>query len=124
LEALSRGAARVTFVESGRQAADRIEENLRAFGSDGGEVHREDAIAYLAGASSAYELVFADPPYNYERTADLPSLIFGRGLMKPGGILLIEHAKELSFASTPLYAIGPVKRFGRTIVTFMQGPEQ
>jgi len=124
LEALSRGAASVIFVESGREAADKIEENLRAFGSARGEVIREDAISYLARTNSPCDLIFADPPYTYEGTGELPSLIFGRRLVTSQGYLLIEHTKELSFASTATYTIGPVKRFGRTFVTFIQGPEQ
>jgi 16S rRNA (guanine(966)-N(2))-methyltransferase RsmD len=124
LEALSRGAANVTFVESGQAAADKIEENLRAFGSDRGVVIREDAISYLARASNSCDLIFADPPYSYGGTSELPSLVFGRRLVTSRGYLLIEHTKEISFASTPLYTIRAVKRFGRTFVTFIQGPEQ
>ncbi len=124
LEALSRGAASVVFVEGGREAAACIEETLTEYGcGSSGTVVCDDALMYLAQEACAYDLVFADPPYTYEKTADLPRLIFSRGIVRPGGYLLIEHARSLSFHDTELYAAGPAKRFGRTIVTFFRGTE-
>src|SRR5512135_2942531 len=59
LEALSRGAASVVFVEGGREAALAIEETLEAFGcASSADVIQGDALAFLAGESSAYDLVF------------------------------------------------------------------
>ena len=121
LEALSRGAASALFVEGDRGAAAMIEGTLKEFGCDASAVVIcADALAFLEQETAAYDLVFADPPYAFEKTAELPRLIISRGLLRPGGFLLIEHARSLSFDSTDLYAVGPVKRFGRTIVTFFQ----
>lgn len=122
LEALSRGAASAVFVEGDRSAAGMIEGTVKEFGcGPSAVVICADALAFLEQETEAYDLIFADPPYAFEKTAALPRLIFSRGLLGPRGILLIEHARPLSFDSTELYAVGPVKRFGRTIVTFFQG---
>jgi 16S rRNA (guanine966-N2)-methyltransferase len=122
LEALSRGASTVVFVEGNREAAGYLEETLRNFGCrDAAEVICEDAAAFMEREARAFDLVFADPPYTYKETSGLPRLLFGRGLIRPGGYLLIEHARPLSFTSTDLYTAGPEKRFGRTTVTFFQG---
>jgi 16S rRNA (guanine966-N2)-methyltransferase len=121
IEALSRGAANVTFVETGRDAVAYLEENLRMLGCEtAAEVYSMDAVDFLSRYHESYDLVFADPPYAYERTAELPALIFGQGIVRPGGYLLIEHAKGLHFESTQHYHVGPEKRFGRTLVTFFQ----
>jgi 16S rRNA (guanine966-N2)-methyltransferase len=122
LEALSRGASSVVFVEGNREATVYLEETLRKFKCrDAAEVVCEDALAFLAREARAFDLIFADPPYAYEETGKLPRLLFGRGMIRPGGYLLIEHARSLSFTSTDLYTAGPEKRFGRTTVTFFQG---
>lgn len=65
IEALSRGAAEVDFVDSGRPAVEAIERNLSELGATGG-VHRRDALSWLTDAAGgrAYDLVFCDPPYD------------------------------------------------------------
>jgi 16S rRNA (guanine966-N2)-methyltransferase len=66
LEALSRGAAGVTFVESDRAAADTIVRNLDKLSLEGATVLREDAVRKLAAdaaVSRRYDLVLIDPPY-------------------------------------------------------------
>jgi 16S rRNA (guanine966-N2)-methyltransferase len=122
LEALSRGAHQVVFVEADRDAAGCIQKTLNEFGcNQAATVLCEDALLFLGSEKATYDLVFADPPYACAYTADLPGRIFSGGFVRPGGYLLIEHAAPLSFASTGQYDAGPAKRFGRTIVTFFQG---
>lgn len=67
IEASSRGAAGVTFVDSSATAVAAIRRNLNALGVDA-EVRRQDALAYLKTASRdarQYDLVFLDPPYRH-----------------------------------------------------------
>jgi 16S rRNA (guanine966-N2)-methyltransferase len=67
LEALSRGASRVVFVETGSAALDAIERNLDKLGLTGAEIAREDAPRRLradARAGRRYDLVLIDPPYH------------------------------------------------------------
>jgi 16S rRNA (guanine966-N2)-methyltransferase len=66
LEALSRGAASATFVESARPALAAIRANLTATGEEG-DVAASDAIEWLranAGRARPFDLVFCDPPYD------------------------------------------------------------
>jgi 16S rRNA (guanine966-N2)-methyltransferase len=66
LEALSRGAERVTFVESDREAAEAIVRNLDKLRLDSAVVLREDAgrkLAADAAGGKRYDLVLIDPPY-------------------------------------------------------------
>ena len=65
IEALSRGAANVTFVDSAAPAIAAIERNLAALGATA-EVRRADALRFLGGARAQgrqYDLVLLDPPY-------------------------------------------------------------
>jgi 16S rRNA (guanine966-N2)-methyltransferase len=63
IESLSRGAAEAVFVDSDARAIAAVRRNLDAIGVEA-PVHRRDAFAWLAGASGAFDLVFADPPYS------------------------------------------------------------
>jgi 16S rRNA (guanine966-N2)-methyltransferase len=63
IEALSRGAASVVFVEHHAQAAATIRRNLDELGTEG-DVRRQDAMAFLAASRATFDLVFCDPPYD------------------------------------------------------------
>jgi 16S rRNA (guanine966-N2)-methyltransferase len=123
IEALSRGASHATFVETNPDALEYIEKNVETLGCiETTEIHSMDAMQFLRRSQEHYDLVFADPPYTYEETANIPAVVFEDKILKKHGYLLIEHAAKLEFSSTPLYHAGPSKKFGRTIVTFFHHP--
>ncbi len=99
IEALSRGAALVYFVESSRAAADLITENLKSLGiATGfvmvrGEVRNSLRSLQKAGAVANY--VFLDPPYRLqdEYAGTLASLAESKLLAAPG-VVIAEHDKR------------------------------
>jgi 16S rRNA (guanine966-N2)-methyltransferase len=69
IEALSRGASHVAFVDSAGAAIAALRRNLDALAAEA-EVRRQDALVYLRSASRdarLYDLVFLDPPYRHAR---------------------------------------------------------
>lgn len=67
VEALSRGADAVVFVESNREVAEAIQQNLKQLELEGGNVVNADAIGWLKSGSAAaasFNIVFLDPPFN------------------------------------------------------------
>jgi 16S rRNA (guanine(966)-N(2))-methyltransferase RsmD len=64
IEALSRGAAEATFVDSDQRAAAAIRRNLDELGVAAATVRRRDVLAFLRSADGQFDLVFADPPYS------------------------------------------------------------
>ena len=78
IEALSRGAASVCFVESERRALAAIKANLVATGFDGAPevvVVRSDVSAFLGETSTHYDLAFVDPPYAFGAWAALLAVL-------------------------------------------------
>jgi 16S rRNA (guanine966-N2)-methyltransferase len=101
IEALSRGAGSVTFVERDPRAVRLIESNLqRCAVTDRYAIIRAsftDASARLAGA--LFDIVFVDPPYGVrDMTAALAA---GAGLVAAGGLLVLEHATRDAAADAP-----------------------
>jgi 16S rRNA (guanine966-N2)-methyltransferase len=122
LEALSREAAHAVFVENSPSAIQYLRENVRALGCEADvEIVAKDSIAFVGEATGRYNLVFADPPYSYERTKELPALIFDRMLVGDHGFLVVEHPPDCTFSDTSAFRVGPQRRFGRTRVTFFRG---
>jgi 16S rRNA (guanine966-N2)-methyltransferase len=91
LEALSRGAAHVTFVEQDARARALITANLARCGVTGGyTIERGPAEAVLARLEPVFDVVFLDPPYD---TAELgPAVSLGVRLLAAGGTCVLEHA--------------------------------
>ena len=71
IEALSRGAASATFVDSSPRAAGAVRANLAEVGAEG-EVLRRDALRWLGSAEGVWDLVFADPPYDLAARVGVP----------------------------------------------------
>lgn len=70
IEALSRGAARVTFVDADPRALTVVRANLAATGlAADAEVVRSDAVRFLAGAPGRFDVALLDPPYRFDDEA-------------------------------------------------------
>ncbi|MGH8963249.1 MAG: 16S rRNA (guanine(966)-N(2))-methyltransferase RsmD [Jatrophihabitantaceae bacterium] len=95
LEALSRGAATVTFVESDRAACEVLRRNVDAVALPGATVVRRPVESVLATATTERaEFVFADPPYvlsGAQLSAVLARLVVG-GWLAGGAILVVERS--------------------------------
>ncbi len=126
IEALSRGAASCTFVESDRRACASIQKNLEKTRLAGGEVISADAIRWLARApAGAYEIIFADPPYaKYPSDRDFtPELLGSEGLrqaLAPGGLFVLEHLPGAQLPLGEHWQCVRQKRYGATEVAFLQ----
>jgi 16S rRNA (guanine966-N2)-methyltransferase len=111
IEALSRRAARATFVDSDHAAIDAIRHNLGVLPDGTGEavvVHR-DALRFAAGAPFS-DVVLADPPYRYDGWVDLLAALASRT-----GLLVAESSEPLE--TGPEWETVKVKRYGGTVVT-------
>lgn len=125
-EALSRGAERVVFVDVGDESYDAMTANAEKLGClPSCSIILMDAIRFLDYTRDIFNLIFADPPYRYERISELPRLIFERKLLKKGGFLIIEHSKKTTFEPHPLYRMMLQKEFGNTRLSiFIHGDEK
>ena len=84
LEALSRGARRVTFVDSSRVSLDLLRRNIEHLGcADRCVVHQADVGWYLEHVRCSFDLVLADPPY------------------RPGGFIVLEHGTATPVTDMP-----------------------
>ncbi len=99
IEALSRGAAKVYFVESSRLAANLIQRNLRSLGLETGfEVLREDvtrALRTLEARKITADFIFLDPPYRMEKIYEQTlQLLSHSSLLNPETVVVAEHDKR------------------------------
>ena len=58
-------------------------------------------MRYIASAPASFDFVFADPPYDMEGFAGIPSAILSSGLLRPGALFTIEHSARHDFSTLP-----------------------
>ncbi|MGB8508681.1 MAG: 16S rRNA (guanine(966)-N(2))-methyltransferase RsmD [Pyrinomonadaceae bacterium] len=97
IEALSRGAAHVTFVERSPKACAVIEANLSRCDAnmEQVEVMTEDTLSFLHREAEVggktWDVAFYDPPYSTDYTDTLALFAGGAALRRKGGVLVVEH---------------------------------
>jgi 16S rRNA (guanine966-N2)-methyltransferase len=101
LEALSRGAAHVTFVERDAAAAQALRLLLREWRACDARVERADALRYLAGEARPFDLVFLDPPFGADLLGRAAALLEERHWLRAGARIYLECAARDGLPSLP-----------------------
>jgi 16S rRNA (guanine966-N2)-methyltransferase len=120
LEALSRGAAHATFVESEPKAAAVIKRNAAKLGA-------EDRVRLLNGSAIAlpksdpFDLIFADPPYARGSGTGVVKSVVAADWLAPGGWMSVETSREDQVDPGP-FAIEAMRDVGRARLTLLRRP--
>ncbi len=125
LEALSRGAAHVTFVERDARAVAALRANVAALDAGGrARIVRDDAgraLARLAGETARFEVVFLDPPYETTLAVETLAALGAGGVTDPGAIVVAQHrTKRPPGERVGALAAWRTRRFGETTLTFFR----
>lgn len=123
IEALSRGAAHATFVDSGKPALAAVRANLAALGLDvRATVLAQDAVGAAARhrPPTPWRFVFVDPPYRSD-LATRAVLALPSESLAPGAVIVIEHDRR----NAPPDALGSLlrtdqRRYGDTLISFFE----
>jgi 16S rRNA (guanine966-N2)-methyltransferase len=116
LEALSRGAASVTFVESDRDAVRTINANLDKLKLRG-SVLQQDAVRAASGDRRTYDLVLCDPPYDYDHARLLPHLA---KLVSTDGVLVYETSGRADPPDVPGLDVRTSRKYGSARLTLFE----
>lgn len=120
IEALSRGAASVTFVEGSSTAMRVLRENLRRTRMSGAVIcHQITLPRALDSLGGTFDILFADPPYAYTGYAELLEELVARGLLADNAWVILEHSQK----NAPPDAVASLERFrearyGDTVLSF------
>ena len=119
LEALSRGAAQVTFVERAGAALRALRANLEKLGVGGeAQVVRGDAMSYVRGLEpGAFDVALADPPYGQDLADALARTFQARPF---ADTLWIEHRKN---DHVTVWDGARARRYGDTVITMLPAPQ-
>jgi 16S rRNA (guanine(966)-N(2))-methyltransferase RsmD len=119
IEALSRGAERVVFVDASRASLNLVNQNIELTGFEGrSQTVLSKVESFLKKPSGSYDIVFLDPPYEDEMQP-LLELIAGARILRPGSIVIAEHfKKQPSPASAGDLTLYREAKYGDTVLAF------
>ena len=102
LEALSRGAAEVVFVEQSRAAARNLTEQLKLLGAgQKGRVMEMGAARFLKEGGQPFDIAFLDPPFGQDALAQYVPLLEGGNWLKADGLVYLENPRAEGIPKLP-----------------------
>lgn len=121
IELVSRGCERVISVEKDPQHHAFIRKIMNEVKTDRCIPLRVDAFKYMARCKEQFDFIFADPPYALPELPQIPDLIFARNLLKPDGLFVLEHGKDMSFGNHPHFM--EHRHYGNVNFSFFKAAE-
>lgn len=115
----SRGADNITAVDADfgcikfiKQTAAEFDFNISAI--------KSDVIKFLAAHKAAYDIIFADPPYNMDQQVfeEIITLVFENELLQEDGMMIIEHSKHTSLDHMMNFSFR--KNYGGSVFSFFE----
>jgi 16S rRNA (guanine966-N2)-methyltransferase len=122
LEALSRGAASVVFVDTGAEARGLIRDHIEAFGAGGvTKLLRRDATNLgPAGTMGPVDLVFLDPPYGKGLGEQALAGLREGGWLKPETVLVLEEGSDAAMSLPAGFTLDDRRTYGAAAVHFLR----
>lgn len=122
LEALSRGAKEVIFVDNNLNALKVLKKNIiLAKYEEKAHIYSMDALEYLKGTKSKFDIIFLDPPYMDGYYSKVLNLIIECDVLIPDGLVVIESKKNTLFLQeSSLFLMEKERTYGKTTVTYLR----
>lgn len=121
IEAISRGAASVVFVERARASLDALRRNLAALGlGQGARIVARDvaaAVADLGRAGERFDLVLLDPPYEAGEDERTLRAVVAARILAPGAVLVVERSRRHALAPISGLVLQDERRYGDSVVS-------
>jgi len=119
IEAISRGADSVTFVDNSFKSIQAIKKNLEKLGIfHKSTVRRQKTSSFLNSSTEKFDYIFIDPPYNKNLVDETLILIFKNMLLEEKGIIIVEHSvnEQIAFKK---FEIFKQKNLGESKISFL-----
>jgi 16S rRNA (guanine(966)-N(2))-methyltransferase RsmD len=119
LEFLSRGVGKVTAVDTHTNCLKFVQKNANSIGiTNGIETVKSDLISFIKSTNQTFDIIFADPPFNYDNYSEIVKEVFERNLLHEEGVLILEHSKQKSFATEQKFSF--YRNYGNVTFSFFK----
>ena len=119
LEAASRGASSVTFVEMDKIKKSVLQENIKIAEKCKTEIFIMSAERFVSLTKNKFDMIFLDPPFPLKKKQELLDLVSKKKILNPSGIVMIHHpAEEVWSDNIDTLALEDKRKYGRSILLF------
>jgi 16S rRNA (guanine966-N2)-methyltransferase len=118
LELASRGCKEIISVDNNRNCIQFQQQTCLSWKASGIKTIKEDVFKYISFTQIKVDLVFADPPYALKGINEIPSIIIKNTVVKPGGLLILEHGDDQNFEGFPHFE--EVRKYGNVNFSIFQ----
>ncbi|TVQ17286.1 MAG: methyltransferase domain-containing protein [Bacteroidetes bacterium] len=120
-EFASRGTPEVIAVDMNNHCVQFIKKTAEIFGMENLRAVRAEAFHFLSFCKVSFDIVFADPPYDLKGIPEIPVKVFEANVVKPGGMLVLEHGDNINFSGHPFFV--EKRKYGKVHFSFFKPKE-
>ena len=118
VEFVSRDCNSVISIEQNERHCAFIRKVCAELKIDNLSLMRTDVFKFISSCHTQFDMIFADPPYELEKLAEIPNLIFAQNMLKPDGLFVLEHSSKNSFELHPNFS--DHRSYGSVNFTFFE----
>lgn len=100
-EFASRGTPTINSVDGNYNCVEFVKKTAKELKLEQITVYKSDVLSFLKKHLMKYDIIFADPPFDYEQTDKISPLVFDNNLLKENGLLIIEHGERTDISHLP-----------------------
>lgn len=115
-EFLSREAGEVTLVEKDHHHIRFIRKTIGILGAENVRIIQDDVFRFLKNCPFNFDIIFADPPYEFPFIHEIPKAVFDSNVLKENGLFILEHSKIHDFSKTPHFT--DMRKYGKVQFSF------
>jgi 16S rRNA (guanine(966)-N(2))-methyltransferase RsmD len=119
-EMLSRGAKEVHFLDKNPKSIQHIQKQLAAWKIENAQAVQGDVFEFAHRQKKPYDLVFLDPPYTLSEALELPERFIQNGLLKPEGVLVLEHGPDWATQTPSIAGWQSTKKYGHVHFSYFR----
>jgi len=120
LEFISRGALRTTSVDISPVSCKFMAGLKTSLEIKNWDTVKNEALKFCGKKTSEFNVIFADPPFDFKHSMEIPMAIFSNNLLKNNGILIVEHDKRIHFENTTHFT--EIRKYGGVEFSFFSLP--
>lgn len=117
-EFASRGVTNITCVDASHHCTRFIKNTAEKLQLEGVHAIKADAIKFVAKAYKSWDVIFADPPYDFENYTGLIEAVFSGNALLEDGVFVLEHPAEQDFSEHANFE--KTRKYGRVCFSFFK----